>query len=316
MTERTVTRRGVLAAGFCVAGSSKLARSAEADLIYNNWTQHELDDQINQTSYLPSNLKEIIQNYTIDSNRIKSQIPYKTFAYGDQPSEKLDVFSPKGAKDLPVIVFIHGGAWTSWTKDDFSSAAPTFVGANSVYIVLGFDNIPPNTMAGIVDQCRKALVWIKTHAGELGVDHSRIYVAGHSSGGHLANMLLATEWRLRGLPDGMIKGGVVLSGWTDLYPISLSNRKSYLKLTKSQIKQFSPINYVKNISCPVIVAWGGLESPYMQTQSAEWAKTLQSRSRLAGSYKISGCNHFEMPNQLNNKDTELTKATLAIMGLV
>lgn len=316
MAEGFMTRRQVMAAGVFLAASSEGAYGSGVDLIYKNWTQEQLDDQINQISYSPHNLKEIIENYARTSNRVRSQLPYRTFSYGNGPNEKLDVFAPEAAKHLPVMVFIHGGAWTAWTKDDFSSAAPTFTDAKAVYVVLGFDNIPPNTMGGLVDQCRKALAWVRHHADEIGADPKKIYVSGHSSGGHLANMMLATEWKKHGLPADVIKGGVVLSGWTDLNPISLSNRNSYLKLGPTQIKQFSPINFVKNVTCPVIVAWGGLESPYMQTQSAEWARALQSEGRLVGVYRFAGYNHFEMPNLLNNKETEITRATLALMGLI
>ena len=316
MSAQDWTRRKICTASVIFAASAKSSYGANGNSVYNNWTQNELDNQINQTSYLPTDTQEIIDNYAKNSNLVRSRIPPKTFAYGDSPNETLDVFAPNGAKDLPAMVFIHGGAWKEWSKDDFSFAAPIFVSANAVYIVIGFDNIPPNTIGGIIEQCRNALGWINNHADQLGIDRKRIFVSGHSSGGHLANMMLATQWKKRDLPDDLIKGGVVLSGWTDLYPISLSNRKSYIKVTGAQIKNYSPIDQIKNIRCPVVVAWGSLESPYMQTQSAMWASKLQERSQLAGAYKIMGCNHLEMANQFGNANSQISKAALALMALV
>jgi arylformamidase len=214
------------------------------------------------------------------------------------------------------MIFIHGGEWNVGTKELYSSLAGPFLQSNAICVVLGFDNIPPNTISGMVSQIRRAVTWVYKNAKQIGADPNNMYVSGHSSGGHLTSMMLVTEWQKQGLPANLFKGGIVLSGWTNLYPDSLSIRQKYLKLTPKDIKEFSPVDYAQNVSCPVIVAYGALESPYMQMQSEIWAKKLRSHSRLAGAYRVANHNHYQMPSLFTENNNQVIKATLAMMDLV
>jgi arylformamidase len=246
----------------------------------------------------------------------RAKYPPKTFSYGPSDAAKLDVFAPSFGTDLPIMIFFHGGSWSIDSKDNYSSQAVPFLMNNAIYISVGFDNIPPNTMTGLVAQCRSAVSWVFKNARKINGDPNRIYVSGHSSGGHLANMMLVTEWDKQGLPSNALKGGSILSGWTDLYPVSLSMRQGFLKLTSQEIKDYSPVNYPQNVKCPVIVTCGGDESPYMQMQSGDWATKLQSYSRLAGAYRMGGYVHYTTPLLFNDTNNQVIKATLALMNLI
>ncbi len=288
---------------------------AQEKLVYQNWTQTQLNDQFSQTPYL-TNVPQIIESYTTNSVAVRKEFPPRTFNYGTGPDENLDAFIPVGAKTLPIMIFIHGGGWTEGTNQYFSAPAATFVRANAIYVAINFTNTPPNSIPGMTKQCREAIKWVWKNAAMLGGDANQLYVSGHSSGGHLANMMLTTSWVEHGLPAKALKGGVIMSGWTDLYPVSLSDRQKYLKLDKKQIADYSPINRIDKVQVPIIISWGALESPYMQEQSAAWAKKLQSVGKLAGVYRVPNKNHYEMPNQLNSAGTLLAQATLALMDLV
>ncbi len=89
-----------------------------------------------------------------------------------------------------------------------------------------------------------------------------------------------------------------------------------MKLTSKDIKEFSPVDYAQEVRCPVIVAYGALESPYMQMQSEIWAKKLRSHGRLAGAYRVANHNHYQMPTLFTNTNNQVIKATLAMMDLV
>jgi len=106
-----------------------------------------------------------------------------------------------------------------------------------------------------------------------------------------------------------------MSGWTDLYPISLTDRQHYLKLTPEQIKKYSPVNLLNLVNCLMIISFGSLESPYMQAQSSAWAHKLQSVGTLAGIYRMENRDHLQMPMQYVQKDNQLFKATLALMDI-
>ena len=315
MTRLLISRRKLICSAALFAVVPSLAFSQDDKLVYQNWTQAQLNDQFSQASYI-GNIKPIMEGWVTNSTAVRKQYPPKTFKYGTGPDENLDAFIPEGAKDLPIMVFIHGGGWTEGTNQYFEAPAATFVKANAIYVAINMTNIPPNTVPGMTQQCREAIKWVWKNAAMLGGDPNKLYVSGHSSGGHLTNMMLTTQWVDHGLPANVLKGGLVMSGWTDLYPASLSDRQKYLKLDKKQIAEYSPINRLDKVRVPIIISWGALESPYMQQQSAAWAKKLQSVGRLAGVYRVAGATHYEMPDQLSSSDTLLAKATLAMMDLV
>ncbi len=318
MLNGNTSRRTFLMAGSALAAMPTLGLMAQEKKVFMDWTYSQLNDQLDQGPYLPSapELKKFADDFAENSAKFRAQHPPKTFSYGSSATEKLDVFAPANAKDLPVMIFIHGGEWNVGTKELYSSLAGPFLQANAICVVLGFDNIPPNTMSGMVDQVRRAITWVYRNAKQIGADPNHMYVSGHSSGGHLTSMMLVTDWQKQGLPANLFKGGVVLSGWTNLYPDSLSIRQKYLKLTPKDVKEFSPVDYAQNVSCPVIVACGALESPYMQMQSEIWAKELRSHSRLAGAYRVANHNHYQMPSLFTNSNNQIIKATLAMMDLI
>ena len=318
MTTNNHARRKFLITGSALAAMPSLGLMAQEKKVFMDWTYSQLNDQLNQGPYLPPapELKKILDTLSENGAKVRAKYPPKTISYGTSANEKLDVFAPANAKDLPVMIFIHGGEWSMGTKELYSSLAVPFIQSNAICVVVGFDNIPPNTMSGLVGQVRSAVTWVYKNAKQIGADPNNIYVSGHSSGGHLASMMLVTEWKKQGLPANLLKGGVIMSGWTNLYPDSLSVRQKYLKLTAKDIKEYTPVDYAQNITCPVIVACGGSESPYMQLQSQIWAKKIKSHGRLAGAYKVANYNHYQMPSLFTNTDNEIIKATLAMMDLV
>ncbi len=98
--------------------------------------------------------------------------------------------------------YIHGGYWISNDKNDCSYVALGFVGAGYITVVINYSLIPTVGMAEQVRQCRAALRWVAENIRRYGGDPERIYVTGHSAGGHLAVMLLTDPE----LPHGRIKG--------------------------------------------------------------------------------------------------------------
>jgi arylformamidase len=301
-----------------IPDTASVGTPAQEKIVFRGWTESQLNDQLNQTPYLPPfpELKKISESYAANSAQIRSQYPPQTFSYGPSDAAQLDIFVPPFAADLPVMIFFHGGSWDFDNKSNYSTQAVPFLMANAIFISVGFDNIPPNTMTGLIAQCQSAVAWVYKNAKNFGGDPNRLYVSGHSSGGHLANMMLCTEWQQHGLPPNLFKGGSILSGWTDLLPVSLSMRQQFLKLTPEEVNDFSPVNFAQNVKCPVIITCGGDESPYMQMQSGDWATKLQAYSRLAGAYRAPNHNHFQTPLLFNDNDNQVIKATLALMGLI
>ena len=115
--------------------------------------------------------------------------------YGSEPGETLDVF-PARSDGAPVLVFVHGGWWRALDKSDHSVVAPAFVQAGAMVVVPNYALCPAVSIEQIALQTTRALAWAWRNAPRYGGSRSRIVVAGHSAGGHLAAMLLACRWKM------------------------------------------------------------------------------------------------------------------------
>lgn len=129
----------------------------------------------------------------------------------------------------------------------------------------------------LAQQVRRAVAWVYRNAQQFGGDANRIYVSGHSSGGHLAGVLLTTDWqRDFKEPANIIKGGLCSGGIFDLKPVRLSSRSEYINFTDSVEEALSPQRHLDLLNAPVIVAYGTLESPEFMRQSREFAAAVQA----------------------------------------
>lgn len=285
--------------------------------VYLDYTQEELDRAYDQRAWV-RNADEVIGRYGSASRAVQSRYAYETHRYGAHDDELLDwyppVAKPAGGAPAPIHVFIHGGAWRSLTKDDSAFPAPTFVENGAIYVAVNFSVMPKVRMPDMVAQCRRAIVWIARHAAALGGDPARIHLSGHSSGGHLAAVLLTTDWRRFGLTGSPFKSGICASGMYDLRPVMLSARSSYVKLSAAEEEELSPARHVDFVRCPLVVAYGDGESPEFKRQAKSFAATLEARVRFKTALVESpGLNHYEVVLTLGDPDGALGSIALDLM---
>ncbi len=285
------------------------ARSASAagDRVFMDYDQAGLDDAYTQTKWAPDAARTIA-GYASASEAARRAFPPRTERYGPGPAELVDIFAPADANALPVVAFIHGGAWRALSKDDASAAAAMFLPQGCLYVAVGFDNIPATTLPAMADQVARALHWLRANIVRFGGDAARLFVCGHSSGAHLAAVQLT-----RPGTAGLMRGGICLSGLYELHPALQSVRSAYVTLSGGETGLLSPLRHMGQLSCPVLVANGGRESPEFQRQAEVFSSVLVGMGRLESRVQMPALTHFEVPDQLNHADTPLSQEVLRMV---
>jgi arylformamidase len=138
-----------------------------------------------------------------------------------------------------------------------------------------------------------AIAWVRTNAESFGGDPERLYIGGHSSGGHLCVVAMVTDWEgAFGLPADTVKGGLCMSGMYDLEPVSLSWRRSYIAFTDEMV-----------------------ETPEVQRQREDFAAAVKAAGKPVRLVVGDNYHHVEMVESLGNAYGPNGRAALALMGL-
>lgn len=319
-----LTRRAALgaAAGIAVATGAALAQQAatpraKGPLVWLDMDQAALDAAYDQAVYVP-NLVQVVKRWAANSALARARLgPPKRFAYGPTPIEGLDLYATARA-NAPVNVLIHGGAWRTGTARDHAFAAELFVHAGAHLVVPDFINVleAGGSLMPMAEQVRRAVAWVHANAPGFGGDRDRIHVSGHSSGAHLAGVVLVTDWAGDfGLPADLVKGGLLCSGMFELTPVRLSARSNYVKFTDAMVDALSTQRHLDRLNCPVVVAHGTLETPEFQRQSREFAAAVTAAGKPVTFLIGEGYNHFELIETLANPYGLLGRAVLEQMKL-
>src|SRR6202166_112943 len=290
---------------------------AKGPRVWLDMDQQELDAAYDQSKYA-ANQPQIQERRLVNSARARAALgePLR-LAYGASEIERLDVYRTK-REGAPVNVFIHGGAWRNGRSSDFAYLAETFVHAGVHSVILDFTNIDDagGNLMTMARQVRSAVAFVYKNAASFGGDPDRLYVSGHSSGGHLAGTVVAADWRKDfGLPGDVVKGALLCSGMYDLKPVRLSARSNYVKFTDEIEQELSSLRHLDRFACPLIVGYGTCETPEFQRQARDFAAALKAAGKPCQLLVGQAYNHFEMLETLANPYGLLGRAALEQMGL-
>ena len=188
-----------------------------------NMDQKELDDAYDQFVYAP-NARQVIARCHRNSELVRERLGApKRLAYGPTPIEALDIYSAKTA-NAPINIFVHGGAWRAEVAAGSASQAEMLVNAGAHLVVLDFNNVieTGGDLMTMANQVRRGVVWVYKNAKSFGGDPERIYISGHSSGGHWVGVLLTTDWQKDfGVPPDDQRAALLAAECLILKPVRL-----------------------------------------------------------------------------------------------
>jgi arylformamidase len=236
-------------------------------------------------------------------------------AYGPGSMESLDVFLPERA-GAPVFVFVHGGYWRGLDKSQHSFVAPSLVEAGAMVVLPNYALCPAVSIEHITLQIVLAVAWTHRHAARFGGDRSRIVVAGHSAGGHLAAMMLCCDWPAfsSDLPPRLVDAALSVSGLFDLEPLRHAPFiAGDLKLDAASVRRLSPAGFPAPAGTLTAVV-GGDESGEFRRQNALIREAWGARA-VPVCEEVPGTNHFTVVHDLADTQSRLFGLALGSLGL-
>jgi arylformamidase len=283
--------------------------------LYRNFTtQEEIDLEYN-LALTVHDIEQWIEWYTQESVTTRRNLDCMLdIRFGPTVDETVDIFPAKN-QGAPLLVFIHGGYWFRCSSKDYSFVANGLVGQGITVAVTNYSLCPKVTIPEITRQSRAVISWLHREAPIFNADPSRIFIAGHSAGGHQVGMLLATDWADEyDLPKDIIKGGIPISGVFDLRPLRYSYLQPRLLLTHEVILHQSPLYNIPNSGPPLLVTIGEGETREFHRQSAEYLHAWRDVGLQGELLVLEGKHHFSAIEGFNDANSTLVKAVISFMA--
>lgn len=284
--------------------------------VYWEFTQAELDEQYNNRARFPD-YPEQFEKWRNWSHETRQSLPCELdVPVGESEFQRIDIF-PAEFELSPIYVFIKGGYWYSLDKGEYSYIAEGMRPHGLTTVTLNFGLAPDHDMDTIVAHCRSAMIWLWQNAASMGADRNRIYVGGHSAGGHLAMNLLGTDWPGidPDIPIDLIKGVCSIGGLHDLEPISQSFLNEKLKLTDEQVAKYSPVSLEYAFPAHLLLIAAIDESPELHRQSRIMHARWQDLGYPGELLVPENADHFNVVNELRHPDCPLVTKQLESMQI-
>jgi len=229
-------------------------------------------------------------------------------SYGPSLRRTIDLFPAKGDDKAPLAMFIHGGWWRTLAPSEFSQMAAGPNARGISVAVAGYDLCPNCSIADIIEQMRSAclMLWRKRR--------QRIFVYGHSAGGHLAACMVATDWKAfaSDAPADLVPAAYAISGVFDLLPLQHCSQNQDLRLDEAEARRVSPLYWSVPAGRSLDAVVGALESSEFLRQSKTIVETWRQKKALTRYEEIPGTNHFTVIDALSDPNSAITARVAAM----
>jgi len=232
----------------------------------------------------------------------------------DPVKHKLDLYLPKGQKDFPVVLFVHGGTWKSGDKKIYGPLGETFARNGVGMVITNYRLSPGVKHPAHVEDVARAFAWTHANVGKYGGRADRLFVSGHSAGGHLVALLATDESYLKAhkLSFESVRGVVALSG---VYTITPGVFKGTFGKDAEECRKASPLSNVNGKHPPFLIAYADKDYPLLGPLAEQFGKALKKSKCEAEVLKIKDRDHISIiKNLATNQDDPATRAMFAFVA--
>jgi hypothetical protein len=235
----------------------------------------------------------------------------------------LDVYYPKDIDTLKdVVVFVHGGSWNSGSKNSYSFLGRNFAKKNVVEVNINYRLSPEVKYEEMTRDVAKAVVWVYDHIKEYGGDPNRIFIAGHSAGGHLAALVsMDSDYFLYEGIENPIKGAFMIDAFcldlVDYFKITapVFSKTYYPIFSNNDLvwQRATPNNYVERTNIPFYTFVGSKTYPAIIIGTDRFNRTFEREGKSIITKTIQGKRHVGMILQMYFKKNQMYSDMLSFM---
>ncbi|HKS73073.1 MAG TPA: alpha/beta hydrolase [Terriglobales bacterium] len=247
-------------------------------------------------------------------------------AYGADYWQKVDVFPPEGAGDslVPILLFAHGGSWISGCKEWMAFMAPVLRKLPLLFVSVSYRLAPASRFPEPLEDCAEAVRWIYEHASSWQGDRSRIFVGGHSAGGHLMSLLALQPHLLhaRALPQRLIKGCFAVSTPFGIRASDTAVPSEILELSRQAILRdsndaadASPLAHVSGNAPKFLITIGENDFPFIREQAPVMQAALEAAGNEVYYQDLADHDHFATSERCVNPGHPWLGALTEMIGL-
>ncbi|MCB1857140.1 MAG: alpha/beta hydrolase [Gammaproteobacteria bacterium] len=270
-----------------------------------------LEYQYNVRAAVPEHSDYFSRWQTLSEAFREQRIGYLDQQYGTGPRQSLDLFPAGGTR---LHLFLHGGYWQAMDKSFFSFLAGGLIEHGIDVAICNYPLCPHADLSVIVDSVRLACRFLWRNAARFQGRWNSIQLSGHSAGGHLVSMLMATRWPEldSALPGGLIGSGVSISGLYDLEPLRYTSINDKLGLDAAAARAISPLQVPAATRAPMLLVTGNDERPAFREQMFRFAERRRRERVPVETLCLDEKNHFSVLEELTDSRGILLEKVLAM----
>ena len=202
---------------------------------------------------------------------VRTNITYYSGEAADKYRHRLDLYLPKRRRDVPVLIFVHGGGFTVGIKDQYAFMGQVFAARGIATAVISYRLSPKTTYPGHVQDVARAFAWAHAHIAEYGGRPDKIFVAGHSAGATLAALLGTDPVYLKEAGESLdhVAGVIPISG--RFTPSGRSGMfQGAVPIDPDVVRNAAAIAHVAGPHPPFLILYGDRDGRRPATMQRRW----------------------------------------------
>lgn len=228
----------------------------------------------------------------------------------DEKKHKLDLYLPKGQKDVPVLFWVHGGGWRNGDRKGTQALGQFFASKGLCFATISYRLTPQVKHPGHVQDVARAFAWTVQNVGKHGGRADAIFVSGHSAGGHLVALLATDDSYLKAhkLSFSNIRGVIPVSGPQRL--TFRENLKDAFGDDEEAFKKASPLSYIGDKHPPFLILYAEKDNEGIRRTSAELGEVLKKAKIEAAIVDVKDRDHGSIIREIPKEGDPTAKAML------